>query len=162
MLLIFAAFGYKFGAPITLESQWTFFEALRTTTSIAFGVMGALIALVYPDIVKNAFRGGANLNNTDGGLRTLIAPCGHSAVLLVILVALAPVVAWVLAISPTLDARDIATLRKISFSVLCALSFWQISILLMVLLPFSNLYTQVSTDIRRERLRRAMHNNGGG
>lgn len=160
MIVAIAWLGYYFGAPIALNAQWPLFDALRNTTSIAFGIMGALIALVYPDAVKNALRGSSPTQAVDGGLGKLITPCGHSAMLLVVLVVLAPFIAWVGAANPKELFTDIKTIQQVSFSIFCVLSYWQVVILLMVVVPFDDMYTKVSQDIQRERLRRAMHRNG--
>ena len=50
------ALGFYAGREIGLADQWPYFEALRTTSSIIFGVMGALLAIVYPEVVKQGFR----------------------------------------------------------------------------------------------------------
>lgn len=162
VVIAVAWLGYRFGTPIALNDQWPLYDTLRNTTSIVFGIMGALIALVYPDAVKNALRGGASVQPTDGGLRKLITPCGHSAMLLVILVILAPAIAWITTLDAANYAAEIASLQKVSFSLFCVLSYWQVVILLMVLIPFDDLYSKVNEDIRRARLRRGMHMNGPG
>lgn len=160
MIVVIAWLGYYFGAPIVLSAQWPLYDALRNTTSIAFGIMGALIALVYPDAVKNALRGSSPMQAIDGGLGRLITPCGHSAMLLVVLVVLAPFIAWLGAADAKVLFTDLKTIQQISFSVFCVLSYWQVIILLMVVMPFDDMYTRVSHDIQRERLRRGMHTNG--
>lgn len=162
IVVVIAWLGYYFGAPIALKDQWPLYDALRNTTSIVFGIMGALIALVYPDAVKNALRGGQPAQAVDGGLGKLITPCGHSALLLIMLVVLAPVIAWVATFEPATRAADITTLQKVSFSLFCVLSYWQVVILLMVLIPFDEMYSKVHDDIRRARLRRNLHSNGPG
>lgn len=160
MVAVIAWLGYHFGATISLSAQWPYFEALRTTTSIAFGVIAALLALVYPDAVKNALRGGAPTQEPDGGLGKLVSPCGHSAILLIALVVIAPVVAWLSTFSAVEMPVEVATIQRVTFSIFCVLSYWQVTILLMVLLPFDDLYTKVSHGIQRGKLRRSMHSNG--
>jgi len=162
VVVAIAWLGYYFGTPIALKDQWPLFDTLRNTTSIVFGIMGALIALVYPDAVKNALRGGDSAAPTDGGLRKLITPCGHSALLLIVLVVMAPAIAWITTLNTADFAAEIATLQKVSFSLFCVLSYWQVTILLMVLIPFDDLYSKINGDIRRARMRREMHMNGPG
>lgn len=155
--------GYHFGASITLTDQWQLFEALRTTTSIAFGIMAALLALVYPDAVKNALRNERRtVADSDGGLSTLVSPCAHSAILLILLVAIAPVFAWLRTFDPAVVPAHVITIQQACFSLFCVLSYWQIMILLMVLMPFDDLYSKVTHGIQRARLRRDMHSNGRG
>lgn len=162
MVIAIALLGYHFGSSIPLKDQWPLFEALRTTTSIVFGVMGALLALVYPDAVKNALRDGPSAQETDGGLKRLITPCGHSALLLILLVFLAPVLAWLGTFDFKEMPADVTTFQQSSFSLFCVLSYWQITILLMVLIPFDDLYMKVHQGIQRGRMRRNMHSNGPG
>lgn len=149
--------GYHFGGPIKLEDQWAFYEALRTTTSIVFGVMGALLAIVYPEVIKRGLRG-HTINSSDKNLRRVINPLAHSALLLILLVAAAPLYAWLKAF----DAGLIAELRikEFSFATLCLLSFWQIKILLMVLFPLDTLLSQSDDELARANLRRGIHRNG--
>jgi uncharacterized protein YybS (DUF2232 family) len=97
--------------------------------------------------------------DSDGGMNTLVAPCGHSAMLLILLVAIAPVIAWL----GTFDAKtapfEIVTIQQTVFSLFCLLSYWQVTILLMVLIPFDDLYTRVTSGVQRARMRRDMHSN---
>lgn len=162
LVITIAWIGYHFGAPIALKDQWPLYEALRTTTSIVFGVMGGLLALVYPDAVKNALSGNTSSTQiTDGGISQLITPCVHSAILLITLVILAPLLAWMGTLDIAVAATTVRTFQQISFAVFCLLSYWQISILLMVLMPFDDLYTKITHGIQRERMRRRIHANGG-
>ncbi len=48
-LAAIAIFFFFYGRYIPFHEQWPLYEALRTTASIIFGVMGAWIALIYPD-----------------------------------------------------------------------------------------------------------------
>lgn len=160
LVAVIAYIGYHFGAPIPLKDQWPLFEALRTTTSIVFGVMGALLALVYPDAVKNALRNGPNTQESDGGLKRLITPCGHSALLLILLVFVAPIISWLGTFDPKEFAENVTLFQQVTFSIFCVLSYWQIYILLMVLIPFDDLYMNVNQGIQRQRMRRNMHSNG--
>jgi len=158
--IVIAWLGYHFGTSITLDNQWPLYDALRNTTSIVFGIMGALLALVYPDAVKNALRGGPAAGANDGGLGRLIVPGAHSALLLIVLVVLAPVISWLATYNPESFPEQVALFRRVSFSLFCVLSYWQVLILLMVLIPFDEMYTKIMQDIARLRLRRDMHRNG--
>ena len=161
LVVLIAGLGYHFGAPISLSAHWPLFEALRTTSSIAFGIMGALLALVYPDAIKNALSGRtAPAQDSDGGLSTLVAPCGHSALLLILLVAIAPVIAWLGTFDAKTSPLETVTIQQAVFSLFCVLSYWQVTILLMVLIPFDDLYTRVTSGLQRAKMRRDMHSNG--
>lgn len=50
VVLIFSAY---FGKNVPFSSQWPLYEALRTTASIIFAVVGAWFAIIYPERLKN-------------------------------------------------------------------------------------------------------------
>lgn len=163
LVVAIAWIGFRFGTHIGLGTQWPLYEALRTTTSIVFGIMAALLSLVYPDVVKNALRGGQATQQLDGGLTKLIAPCGHSALLLILLVAAAPFVGWLSAApKDVISAAEMVTVQKAAFSLFCVLSYWQVTILLMAILPFDDLYTTITQQVQRGRMRDHMHRDGRG
>lgn len=56
LVFIILAAGY-FGRHITFALQWPLFEALRTTASIIFAVVGAWFAIIYPERLKKSFHG---------------------------------------------------------------------------------------------------------
>lgn len=164
-LLILAAIawiGYRFGALITFGDQWPYFEALRTTTSIVFGVMGALLAIVYPEVLKDGLRGSFGRDAQSGSLHRIIEPLVHSALLLILLVALAPVYAWVKALGFDAKSPEAAITQQVSFGLFCSLSYWQVRILLMVLFPMDTLITRSDDAAARTRMRRSIHTNGPG
>lgn len=150
--------GYHFGADIPLSEQWPYFEALRTTTSIVFGVMGALLAVVFPEVLKQGLRG-AGAPSGETNLRRVLLPCAYSAVLLIILIVLAPFFAWIKATTP---AKAVSEMQQTSFGLFCILSYWQVVILQMVLFPLDTLMSNTTVAAARERLRRAIHSNGRG
>ncbi|WUR13899.1 hypothetical protein E7V67_001975 [[Empedobacter] haloabium] len=156
LAIMVGAVGFNVGALIPLSEQWPYFEALRTTTSIVFGVMGALLAIVYPEVLKQGLRGGAaDLGHTN--LRRVLLPCANSAILLIVLVILAPVFAWV-----KLQTESIQHIQATMFALFCVLSYWQVIILQMVLFPMDTLFSNTTNAVSRDRLRRAIHTNGRG
>jgi hypothetical protein len=162
-LLILAAvawIGYRFGAAISLNDQWPYYEALRTTTSIVFGVMGALLAIVYPEVLKGGLRGMTAVPGSN--LRRVVEPLVHSALLLILLVLLAPIFAWAKGLNFDAKSTEAALSQQISFGLLCALSYWQIRILLMVLFPMDTLVSKSDDALAKSRMRRSIHTNGPG
>jgi hypothetical protein len=150
--------GYHFGADITLADQWPYFEALRTTTSIVFGVMGALLAVIFPEVLKQGLRATGALSG-ETNLKRVLLPCANSAILLIALVALAPLFAWVKATTPESAAVPI---QQLMFGLFCLLTYWQLAILQMVLLPMDTLLSNTTIAAARNRLLRAIHTNGRG
>lgn len=47
------------GREVEFQAQWPLYEALRNTSGIVFAVMGAWIAIIYPDSLKNASSSGS-------------------------------------------------------------------------------------------------------
>ena len=154
--------GHRYGGSISLEDQWPYFEALRTTTSIVFGVMGALLAIIYPEVLKTGFRGASTTPSGNGDLNRILAPCAHSALLLIMLVSFAPLFAWIKSLELPPKTIETETLQQWGYATFCVLSYWQISILLMVLRPLDALHLSTNESLTLERLRRGIHSNGRG
>jgi hypothetical protein len=155
---ITAYLGYHVGGVITLSDLWPYFEALRTTTSIVFGIMGALLAVVFPEVLKQGFRGSGAVSGANS-LRRILVPCANSAILLIVLVALAPGFAWIKATTGDGDAEQV---QRNLFCLFCLLTYWQVIILQMTLLPMDILMSNTVIATARDRLRRAIHLQGRG
>lgn len=161
IVALVAWIGFHFGGGISLGDQWSYIEALRTTTSIVFGVMGALLAVIFPEVLKGSLRGMASGKGASN-LHRLLNPCAHSATLLIVLVTIAPGFAWLRSLNLHPKSDELILIQQVSFSVFCALSYWQVSILLIVLFPMDGLLSSTSATLTRERLRRSIHTNGRG
>ena len=150
-----AAIGYVAGREVPLDAIWAYFEALRTTGSIVFGVMGALLAIVYPEVVKKGFRSAEPGMPSDLANITYITnPLAQSAVLLVLLVILGPIFAWSKA-----HFEDEFAIRGIAFGLLAMLSAWQVWILLLVLRPLDLLHSHSTLLREKGEMRRRIHTN---
>lgn len=55
--LVAVGTGYYFGKNVPFHEQWPLYEALRTTASIIFAVVGAWLAIIYPERLKFSLRG---------------------------------------------------------------------------------------------------------
>lgn len=83
--------GAKFGRIVSLAYQWPYFEAMRTISAIVFGVMDVLLAVVYPEVVKSGFRCFKDDDvRATGNVEKIVSPLAHSAVLIIVSVALGP------------------------------------------------------------------------
>lgn len=120
ILVLLAGF---FGRHVPFVQQWPLFEALRTTASIIFAVVGAWFAIIYPERLKKSFRGGTADNNS-AGIHRLFTPIVHStAILATVLV--------VGVLAPLLKQFDFILLHKvifrgISYGLLVFLTLWQL------------------------------------
>ncbi|MFY0403360.1 hypothetical protein ACOMDP_12065 [Pantoea dispersa] len=121
LILVFGA-GY-FGRHIAFALQWPLFEALRTTASIIFAVVGAWFAIIYPERLKKSFRGGDSSGGS-AGIHNLFTPIVHSTAILaaVLLVGIgAPLLKqfdWVMA--------NRTIFRGVSYGLLVFLTLWQL------------------------------------
>jgi hypothetical protein len=150
-----AAVGYYYGNSISLGDSWTYFEALRTTGAIVFGVMGALLAIVYPEVIKQGFRTQERQDAMSvENIHHIIDPLAQSAILLVLLVLLGPAFAWI-----KVNYADSFYARSTAFGLLCMLSAWQVWILILVLRPLDLLRTHTSRAIAKAKVRQRIHSN---
>ncbi|UIN08458.1 hypothetical protein LGL88_05760 [Yersinia ruckeri] len=122
MIIIFSAY---FGKNVPFSVQWPLYEALRTTASIIFAVVGAWFAIIYPERLKNSFRGGKNASDSNGnGITRLFTPIVHStailATVLVIGIAAPLIKQFVFVI------ENKAFFRGLSYAVLVVLTLWQL------------------------------------
>lgn len=127
--------GFWFGRYIPFEKQWPLFEALRNTASIIFAVVGAWLAIIYPERLKMSF--GKKTNGVDKSssesMKLLMTPAIHSTFILAILLMIG-IVAPISKQIPHLLSH-VEVFRGVSFFILSFLTVWQIAIVLLTLYP---------------------------
>ncbi|GEM_PF-635254 len=145
-IALIAAAGW-FGRVVPMAEQWPMFEALRTTASIIFAVIGAWMAIIYPDRLKLSFKPqqpGAASSAT--GLNQLFLPVVHSTAILSVILVLGVSV-------PILKrqefAVDIAVLRGLSYGTLATLTIWQLWTVLLTLVPADKVKTYLDHEDSR-------------
>ncbi|MFG0315736.1 MAG: hypothetical protein ACF8XB_00580 [Planctomycetota bacterium JB042] len=129
-ILICAAFsgttGLVFGAEIPLERQLPLYESLRTTSSIIFGVLGAWIAIVHPEALRELLQlqGKPTGATRPAQVRLILRAMQVVAVILLSVLAYGPIAE----VLRTFDwlARHPSIPRAVSFSILCALTIAQV------------------------------------
>jgi hypothetical protein len=150
------AIGFWQGSNIGMADQWPYFEALRTTSAIVFGVMGALLAIVYPEVVKQGFRATRRDDpGSAGNLSLVVDPLAHSALLLVSVVLLGPVFAWV-----SKNFGGNTYVHSVSFGILLMLTVWQVWTLLLVLRPLDLLRTHTERAAALDAAKKRIHSFG--
>ncbi|AHB08395.1 hypothetical protein U875_09755 [Pandoraea pnomenusa 3kgm] len=154
-----ASLGFYAGRGIELSQQWPYFEAIRTTSAIVFGVMGALLAIVYPEVVKKGFRATEQSDPANAkNLRIVVDPLAQSALLLLAVVVLGPVHAWAV----QAFAKNAPYVSGLSFATLSMLTGWQVWILGLVLRPLDLLRSHTERAAIRDQLRKRIHQFGPG
>lgn len=125
--------GFWFGRNIAFATQWPIFEGLRTTASIVFAVVGAWMAIAYPERLKLTLRGEASSAGPAQRMDTLLTPISHSTIILAIIL-LAGLVAPVAKSFPwVIQHKEV--FRGISFALVSTLTLWQVCIVLLTLDP---------------------------
>jgi hypothetical protein len=132
-LLVLALF--YFGQNIPFEKQWPLYDSLRSTASIVFGVMGAWIAIIYPEALTELLGRTLKSETTDKSreVRKLISPLIYSTAILVA-VLLIGILAPIFKLIPLLVDHT-RLIRGISYSFLGVLTVLQIWSVLLTLLP---------------------------
>lgn len=136
------------GTHVPFHEQWPLYEALRNTAAIIFAVVGAWLAIVYPERLKLSLRHRADdaaAAHQDGRrVVTLMAPIVHSTFILAA-VLLVGIAAPLLRGLP-LVVENVAICRGASYGLLTALTLWQLWTVVLTLVPASEVSTQASRD----------------
>ena len=143
--------GYGLGRAVPFAQQWPLYEALRNTASIIFAVVGAWLAIIYPERLKLSFgKQSSAAEPGAGNIGLLLLPAVHSTILLVVLL-LVGVIAPLLKQIPVL-LLHVEILRGLSYAGVVALTCWQVVIVVMTLFPAD----MVQTNLAREQARAAI------
>lgn len=128
---------YFIGRSIPFAQQWPIFEGLRTTASIVFAVVGAWMAIAYPERLKLSLRGEARAEAPLPRMSALLTPITHSTIILAIVLLISVAAPIAKGLPPLMDNR--ALWRGVSFSVAVLLTLWQVGIVLLTLIPADTL-----------------------
>lgn len=126
---------YFYGKEVAFSEQWPLFEALRTTSAIIFAVVGAWLAIVYPERLRLSIKSdsGTSLHSTPNNIGILLSPVVNSTAVLCI-------VLLVGVIAPLMKQSEyvllhIAEFRGASYALLTALTLWQAWTVILTLIP---------------------------
>lgn len=124
-----------FGQNIPFAEQWPLYEALRTTAAIIFAVVGAWIAIRFPD--RGAVIIGENKTATREGIGRYFHPVAHSIVVLCSVL----VIGVVAPIAKRFDyvQHHLEVFRGLSYGVLAALTLFQLWTVIISLGPAAEL-----------------------
>lgn len=141
--------GAWFGRSVPVAEQWPMFEALRTTAAIIFAVIGAWMAIIYPERLKLSFRPSTNTSAADAsatGWGQLFTPVVHSTLILGVVLLLGITV-------PVLKHAGlnvpVECWRGTSYGLLVALTLWQLWTVVLTLVPAEKVKSSLdATDAR--------------
>lgn len=143
------------GRVVPFSEQWPIFEALRTTASIIFAVIGAWMAIIYPERLKLSFKSSTGTKaqsseqaKQNSGWSHLLTPVVHStAILCVILIigAIAPILKHY----PLPISREV--LRGTCYGLLVLLTIWQLWTVLLTLVPADIVKTSLDRESSKKR-----------
>lgn len=157
VLGVVAGICYFFGRSIPFEEQWPIYESLRTTGSIVFAVVGAWIALIYPEALARVFDRRAPSADEVDHISVLLKPMIYSTLILLFVIGVGITV-------PILKRVDFLLsyalpLRGVSYGLLGVATVVQIWSVLLALAPADRLQTEIRTaDNRKRRLARLRTN----
>lgn len=130
------AAGFWYGRNVPFASQWPLYEALRTTAAIIFAVVGAWLAIIYPERLRFSGRGGLErgaIPEKGEGIGRFFTPIAHSTAILC-LVLLIGVVAPLLKQLPVV-LEHVVIARSVAYGVLVSLTLWQLWTVVLTLVP---------------------------
>ncbi|MCI5137183.1 MAG: hypothetical protein D3922_01925 [Candidatus Electrothrix sp. AR1] len=148
---LFAVLCYSVGSDIKISEQLPLYESLRNTSAIIFGVMGAWIAILYPNSLLKIYGklDAKNSEQEEKKFKQLISPMVFSTVIvsLVLVIGLcAPVLRKV---SFLLEYKEV--FRSLSFSFLGTLTFLQLWALFCALEPGRGILESMRFTTKKRR-----------
>lgn len=132
---------FHYGKLISVSDQWPIFEALRTTAAIIFAVVGAWLAIIYPEKIKTLYRSSndsVEVESTRFGV--LLSPAVHSTAILSVVMILGVFVPILKNVSYLLAYKDI--LRGLFYSLAYTLTVWQLWTVILTLIPADAIKSQ--------------------
>lgn len=118
------------GQKVPFKEQWPLFEALRATAAIIFAVVGAWLAIIYPEQLKLAFLPKSEIKQKSStvGLYEVLSPAIHSTVILAIILLIGVIAPLARHSAFLLEYKE--CLRGVSYSTLSLLTLWQLGTIL--------------------------------
>lgn len=134
------------GAGIPFADQWPLYEALRNTAAIVFAVIGAWLAIVYPERLKVGLgkKNGSGQADATGKVKQLLMPVVHSTLILAVVL----IVGLVAPLVRDFDfvRSHVEAFRGVSYVLLACLTLLQVWTVVLTLLPASDLHQSVAED----------------
>ncbi len=137
--------GAYYGREIPFSEQWPLYEALRTTAAIIFAVVGAWIAIMFPERMKYTFKvAGGKPVAERAGIGRFFTPIVHSTAVLCIILILGFIAPVAKRIDYLLQYTE--ALRGASYAALVALTLFQLWTVVLSLGPAHDIKETADTD----------------
>jgi hypothetical protein len=141
--------GGWFGRKVPFSEQWPMYEGLRTTAAIIFGVIGAWLAIIYPERLKLSFKPKTNTAPTETGVGQLFSPVVNSTIVLGAILVIGVIAPIVKQYSLPLELE---VCRGLSYGVLVALTLFQLWTVLLTLVPADAIKSFVDHEDEAKRV----------
>lgn len=152
--------GGWWGRVVPFEEQWPMYEALRTTASIIFAVIGAWMAIIYPERLKLSLRSGESGKGDATGMGKLFTPVVNSTAILCLILMIGAASPLLKRLPLPLEVwhlhLDVMFFRGVSYAVLISLTLWQLWTVVLTLVPASKVKTSVDHEDARRRVLNGM------
>ena len=149
LLLTATAVAFTCGRRVPFAEQWPLFEALRTTSAIIFAVVGAWLAIVYPERLRLSLSPSDETSHEkiQNNIGILLSPAVNSTCVLC-------VVLLVGVSAPLLKRADfvsqhLAEWRGGSYALLVALTLWQVWTVILTLVPADLILSRSNQENKR-------------
>lgn len=137
--------GFWYGRFVPFAQQSPLFEALRTTASIIFAVVGAWMAIIYPERLRFTFKPDSSESTSiPVNMGKLLHPAVNSTFILCIVLMVGVLAPLIKQVSFLLPHKEL--LRGVSFSLLIALTTWQIWTVILTLVPADMIKSKVDHE----------------
>lgn len=154
--VVAVAVSYIYGKNVPFAEQWPLFEALRTTSAIIFAVVGAWLAIVYPERLRLSLNSGDKTTEgkAQNNIGILLSPVVNSTAVLCI-------VLLVGVVAPLLKRADfviqhLAEFRGSSYALLVALTLWQAWTVILTLIPADLILSRSNQESKRNEILQGM------
>ena len=127
--------GYQYGQNVPFTEQWPLYEALRATAAIIFAVVGAWLAIVYPERLRLTLtpQNGSTQTKQQNNIGILLSPAVNSTCVLCIILIVG--IAAPLLKRTAIAHEYLLECRGISYSLLVGLTMWQVWTVILTLVP---------------------------
>lgn len=134
LLLVWAALCFFYGSNVSYAEQKDLYEALRNMSAIIFGIMGAWIAVLHPNLLTHPIDQ-KKIQETDlPDSRHLIAPMIYAAFSLAVVLMIG--IIKPIATQSSFIMGNANVIRGLSFAVVGSLTLLQIWALILSFVPY--------------------------